>query len=315
MGLLAVKLTLAPTFVVGASLASRRFGPRIGGLIAGLPVVAGPILLVYALAHGRAFAAGAASGTLLGLVSLTAFLVVYSRVAAHAVWSVSLLAGWLTFALGTVIFSAFSIPVGGALAVAAVGVLVGFAALPHPSSAQSTYAPPPAWDLPLRALCAAALVLTLAAVAGWLGPQLSGLLAPFPIIATVLAAFTHAQRGVDDVRRMSRGMVTGFCAFALFCFTVSVALRTFDIASAFALATVVALAVQAGMLALLRARSPRALALAAAAPLRAPVASARATARARTGRPARRRAPAPRAPRRSARCDRGRQAPRRPRAR
>ena len=61
-GLLAVKLTLAPAFVVGASLASRRFGPRMGGLIAGLPVVAGPILLVYALAHGRAFASGAAAG-------------------------------------------------------------------------------------------------------------------------------------------------------------------------------------------------------------------------------------------------------------
>ena len=82
-------------------------------------------------------------------------------------------------------------------------------------------------------------------MSGWLGPKVSGLLAPFPIIATVLAAFTHAQRGVDDVRRMSRGMVTGFCAFALFCFTVSLALHTLDVASAFALATVVALAMQA----------------------------------------------------------------------
>jgi uncharacterized membrane protein (GlpM family) len=265
VGLLAVKLTLAPTFVVCASLAARRFGPRVGGLIAGLPVVAGPILLVYALEHGRHFAAGAAAGTLLGLVSLTAFLVVYSRVAAHAAWTVSLLCGWATFALGTAIFSAVSVPVGVALAIAAAGVLVGLAALPHPSAAKVVHGPPPRWDLPLRAACAAALVLTLAAVAGWLGPQLSGLLAPFPIIATVLAAFTHAQRGVDDVRRMSRGMVTGFCAFALFCLTVSLALRTFDIATAFALATLVALATQAIMLALLRARSPRGLALAPAA--------------------------------------------------
>ncbi len=259
-----MKLTLAPAFVVGASLASRRFGPRIGGLIAGLPVVAGPILLVYALAHGRAFASGAAAGTLLGLVSLTAFLVVYSRVAARATWSVSLLAGWATFALGTLVFSAFSIPVGWALTIAGAGVLAGLALLPHPGASESVPAPPPRWDLPLRAACAAALVLTLAAVSGWLGPQVSGLLAPFPIIATVLATFTHAQRGVDDVRRMSRGMVTGFCAFALFCFTVSLALRTLDIASAFALATVVALATQTVMLGLLRARSARQLAVVAA---------------------------------------------------
>ena len=50
--LIAVKVLLAPGFVVVASLAARRYGPRIGGLIAGLPVVAGPILLIYALEHG-----------------------------------------------------------------------------------------------------------------------------------------------------------------------------------------------------------------------------------------------------------------------
>ena len=41
MALLLVKLTLAPAFVVGASLVARRYGPLIGGLVGGLPVVAG----------------------------------------------------------------------------------------------------------------------------------------------------------------------------------------------------------------------------------------------------------------------------------
>lgn len=254
MGLLAVKLTLAPAFVVGVSLVARRFGPRIGGLIAGLPVVAGPILLVYALAHGRAFASGAAAGTLLGLLSATAFLVAYSRLGRYASWRVTLLASWLTFALATAVLSTFSIPVGAALALAAAGVLAGFVALPHPSGAESAYAPP-LWDLPLRAACAAALVLTLAAVSGWLGPKLSGLLAPFPIVAAVLATFTHAQRGMDDVRRLARGLVAGFCAFGLFFFTASIALRTLDIATSFALATVVALAAQTAMLGLTYMRS------------------------------------------------------------
>ena len=84
--LLAVKLLLAPAFVVGASLTARRHGPRVGGLVGALPVVAGPILLVYALAHGRAFAAHAAAGTLLGLISLTAFVVVYARLAGRVRW-------------------------------------------------------------------------------------------------------------------------------------------------------------------------------------------------------------------------------------
>ncbi|MHB8242904.1 MAG: hypothetical protein ACYDHN_13060 [Solirubrobacteraceae bacterium] len=252
MTLLAIKLLLAPCFVVCASLAARRFGPRIGGLIAGLPVVAGPILLVYALAHGRAFAAGAAAGTLLGLVSLIAFVVVYARLAGRLFWGASMIAGWLAFALATVIFSAISVPTGVALAIAGVGLVVGLASLPRPSHEQREHDTPPAWDLPVRAGCALALVLTLTAVAGWLGPQLSGLLAPFPIIATVLATFTHAQRGTDELLRLLRGLVSGFVAFALFCFTLAVSLRSLDVAAAFALATGLALLIQTASLALIR---------------------------------------------------------------
>ena len=93
-------------------------------------------------------------------------------------------------------------------------------------------------------------MLSLTAISGWLGPQLSGLLAPFPIIATVLATFTHAQRGTDELHRLLRGLVSGFGAFALFCFTLAVSLRRLDTASAFALATAVALLVQGAVLAL-----------------------------------------------------------------
>src|ERR1700689_1886862 len=99
MALLAVKLLLAPNFVVSASLAARRFGPRIGGLVGGLPVVAGPIVLAYALAHGNGFAADVADGTLLGLVSLIAFVVVYGRLSRGVRWGICMLCGWLAFAL------------------------------------------------------------------------------------------------------------------------------------------------------------------------------------------------------------------------
>jgi hypothetical protein len=253
--LLVVKLALAPAFVVGASLVARRFGTRVGGVIGGLPVVAGPILLVYALAHGRAFTAGAAGGTLLGLVSLIAFVVVYGRLSARLSWQVSMLAGWLAFAVATVFFTAISPPLGVSLALAALALGAGLAALPRPSRAALEHAPPPAWDLPLRAACAAALVLALTAIAGWLGPQLSGLLAPFPVITTVLATFTHAQRGHDELLRMLRGIVGGFGAFALFCFALALALAHLDTPASFALATTLALLVQGLVLAQLAAAS------------------------------------------------------------
>lgn len=242
---LLVKLLLAPSFVVGASLAARRFGPRVGGLAAGLPVVAGPILLAYALEHGKTFAAGAAAGTLLGLVSLIAFTVVYARLAPRLHWLPCMLAGWLAFAALTAVFSAVTIPDGVSLALAAAAVAGGLALIPRPADGTGAADPPPAWDLPLRACCALALVLALTAVAGWLGPQLSGLLAPFPIIATVLTTFTHGQHGVEQMWRLVRGMVSGFTAFALFFFTLAVSLRPLGVGGAFALAAAVALSAQA----------------------------------------------------------------------
>jgi hypothetical protein len=92
------------------------------------------------------------------------------------------------------------------------------------------------------------MVLAITAASAGLGPRLSGLLAPAPIITTVLAAFTHAQLGTDAVLRLLRGMLIGFFAFALFCWTVALALPHASIAAAFLLATVVAVLTQAAIL-------------------------------------------------------------------
>lgn len=258
--MLAVKALLAPSFVIGASVAARRFGPWVGGLVGGLPVVAGPILLAYALIHGRVFAQQAASGTLLGLVSLTAFVVVYGRLASRARWIVCMLAGWAAFAVATVLLDGVAVPAGVALALACSGFAVGLLLLPGAiggDPVRAATAPPPAWDLPVRGGCALALVLVLTTLSGQLGPQLSGLLAPFPVITTVLATFTHSQRGAGEAVRLLRGMLSGFLAFALFCFTLTVSLGASTVATAFVLATATALIVQAMMLS--RARRQTAL--------------------------------------------------------
>ncbi|HEY7951599.1 MAG TPA: hypothetical protein VID70_01345 [Solirubrobacteraceae bacterium] len=253
MIVLAVKALLAPSFVVAASLLARRFGPWVGGVVGGLPVVAGPILLAYALEHGAAFAQHAAAGTLLGLLSLTAFVVVYGRLARGAPWFICMLCGWLAFALGTLALDGVAMPVGLALALACAGFAVGLLLLPAAGAAhRSVIAPPPAWDIPLRAACALALVLALTTASGWLGPQLSGLLAPFPVITTVLATFTHAQRGGGEAVRLLRGMLSGFLAFALFCFTLAISLQGVGVAAGFLLATAVALTGQTAMISRVR---------------------------------------------------------------
>lgn len=243
---LIVKLFLAPAFIVGASLVARRFGPLIGGLVGGLPVVAGPILLAFALDQGSGFAANAAVGTTLGLVSLTTFVVVYAWAAGSAPWPVCLVGGWLCFLAVTWVLSLIEVSAVAALALACGSFLVALRILPPaPAPAPgATPVSPPAWDLPARGASAVVLVLALTAAAAALGPGVSGLLAPFPIIAGILASFTHAHGGVGPTRRILRGLVLGFFAFALFCFTVAETVETLGIAGGFLLGALVAMATQ-----------------------------------------------------------------------
>ena len=244
MTLLAAKLLLSPLCVVAVSMAGRRWGVAVAGVLGGLPVVAGPILLVETLLHGHDFGADAAAGTLLGLAALTAFVVVYGRVAVAAGPAPSVLCGWTAFLLGVAILSPVQPPPALSLALVAACFAVGLRLLPTVTSPLAVAAPP-WWDLPARALSALALVLVLTGLSGSLGPHLSGLLAPFPILTSVLAVFTHAHGGGAQVDVLLRNFLVGFYGFAAFCFVLAVALPGLSIAAAFGVATVAALAVQA----------------------------------------------------------------------
>lgn len=238
------KLLLAPLCVVGVSLAGRRWGVAVAGILGGLPVVAGPILLVLTLVHGRQFGAEAAAGTLLGLAALTLFVVVYGRASERAGPLLSVFAGWAAFLLGVAFLQLLDLPLGASLILVGAGFAAGLALLPAPAAAPAAVAMPPWWDLPARALAALALVVALTAASGALGPNLSGLLAPFPIVTSVLAVFTHMHGGSAQVRVLLRNFLVGFYGFATFCFVLAADLDALSGAAAFSTALAAALAVQ-----------------------------------------------------------------------
>ena len=55
--------------------------------------------------------------------------------------------------------------------------------------------------MPARLAIAAAFVVLQTGIAGWLGPQLSGLVTPFPIVVILLTAFAH-HRSANTVRHV-----------------------------------------------------------------------------------------------------------------
>jgi hypothetical protein len=225
VGVLALKLFMAPAFVVGASLLTRRHGPRIGGVVGGLPVVAAPILIVLALVHGKGFGAQASSACLLGMVSLTAFAVAYARLAPVLPWAACLVIGWGVFGISTAVLAALTDRPGAleGLLVALASCGIGLLLMPG-AVLEDADIDPPGWDLPMRGLAAGVMVLTITTLSGSLGSELSGLVAPFPIITSVLAAFTHAQRGAADTAVLLRGMLAGFCIYAVLVFAFALAL-------------------------------------------------------------------------------------------
>jgi hypothetical protein len=260
---LALKLFLAPACVVAVSLAGRRWGPTVAGLLGGFPVVAGPILLVVTIVQGNDFGADAAAGSLLGLTAVAASVVVYARVAPRLSPPLTLLAAWATFFAGVALLSALDVSPVVAFLIAVVSFELSRLLVRVPGESEPHVLPMPWWDLPARALSALLLVLAVTIAADALGPTLSGQLAAFPVLTSVLLVFTHLTRGPVEVQLLIRAFLLGFYGFAVFSLVLALTLDEFSSAASFALATVAAMATQLAMTARVsgRARLPRPSAL------------------------------------------------------
>lgn len=248
MAALVLKLTLAPGLVAAATLIGRRFGPRAGGYAAGLPVVAGPILLIVAIEQGESFGQEAAVATLGGLVSLSAFIAAYGLLAPKLSPATTTLAAWGAFLACTALLYVVPLPLVPALIAAFASFGAAYKALEAPAEGAENGAAQKG-GLPLRMGATAALVLAITGIAEAVGPKLSGLLTPFPIVTAVLAYFTHAGEGPAAAARLLRGLTAGLPSFAAFFVVVALTIEPLGIAASFAIATATALASHAVLLA------------------------------------------------------------------
>jgi hypothetical protein len=221
MVLLGLKLILTPCLIGLVSLAGRKWGPSVSGWLTGLPLTSGPIALYLALERGPDFAAGAASGTLAGLISVAIFCLIYYELSFKLNWAGCLLIGWAGYFGATFIFQEISPP----LLVTYLAVIATLALASRIMSAGKNRAGiaqaargivAPRYDLAFRMLLATAFVVGLTASADFLGARLSGLLSPFPIFASILAAFTHHLQGPQSTRRYLQGTIIGAFTFATF---------------------------------------------------------------------------------------------------
>ena len=248
----ALKLFLAPVLILLATLAGRRWGPTVGGWLAGLPMTSGPSSFILALEQGSEFAARAALGTLFGLISLAVFSLAYGAVARRmGRWPGCLAAALGAFGVSTLVFRDAAPPLGFAFALvcAVLGTVGALMAGGEPLRPPRRLLP---GDLVIRMALAALLVLLLTSVAATLGPALAGSLSPIPVFGALLAVFAHRDQGGAAAVQLLRGMVLGSFGFATFMLVVSGLLDRMAVAPTYALASAGALGVHGLTLVVIR---------------------------------------------------------------
>jgi hypothetical protein len=250
-----VQFVVAPLLVLAASVAARRWGYGIAGLVSAFPAIVGPVLLIGAHRHGASFAAEQATGTLLGLTALSGFALAYARTAPHASWPVSVAAGWSVAALTAAFAGVVGASLLGATVAAVASLALAHRAIPR-AVLEEVELEVPRSDLVLRMALTALLVVSLAALAGWLGPTAGGILAALPVLACVLAAFTHERHGAAAAAQLVRGMLSGMGGFVVFCLLVAALIDDAGVAITFLAATAAALCTH-GAVAWASTRAPR----------------------------------------------------------
>jgi hypothetical protein len=249
-----LKLIVAPGLVAAVTLAVRRWGPAVGGWLSGLPTVAGPILVFFAVEQGTAFAARASHATLTGLIGTVVFTTVYAILSVRLPWAACLGIGWLAFAATAAVLYSFEPALLVSLAGLFAVTVVSRRALPRDDSTPGSGAAPRG-DLALRLLATATLVVVLTAVANRLGAVLSGLVNAFPVLTTVITAFTHAQRGSSATVTFVNGFVRSIMGFGSFCFALAMTVDRLGLGAGLSCALAAQFAVSGAILAYTRPRA------------------------------------------------------------
>src|SRR6266702_1724438 len=217
---LATKMAVTAAFLVAATAIAERAGPLVGGLVATLPISAGPVYLFLALDHDSHFIAASAMASLAANAVTGLFALVYILVAQVRGPLASLavaLGFWLT-AIFTVRSFQWTLP--GALAINAASYLV---AVPVARRFRSAKFRPPRrrwYDVPLRA----------------------GLVAVFPVVLTSLILIFHPRIGGPATAAILANTLPGLVGFAF----AMLALHLASVPLGKAAALILALAISIG---------------------------------------------------------------------
>lgn len=247
--ILLTKLIATALVVIGVSVAVAKLGSRLGGILAGTPIILGPGYFFMLQEWPVDFIQEAALATLHALIATLVFSISFVLTAGRLGALPSLIVATLVWIPGAYLFS--FLPGGVAVAVLVYGAVLLLAEVVKRALAlkQLKVAATSGWfDVVLRGLLAGVLVAVATTLATRSGPMLSGILVGFPVGLFTIGWTLYDRYGADVARATVAAAQQGMLSLVAFAVVTAVLVGHVLPMVTFALALLASIAVSALLL-------------------------------------------------------------------
>jgi len=223
--LLIAKLSLVALSLLIATAVSRRFGHRVGGIVAGFPMILAPLIGILLIDLEGHRVAGILWATLANQSACVAYVVVLAWAALRFNWWQAALLGSVAFAAVSALVALTPLPVMVVLSLI-IAMLAG-RAMPPAEALRGPVAIPVS-EFVVRMVAALSMAACVVLAADRTPAWVSAVLLTFPINGSILPAFTQALYGGQAARALLRGFARGLVGVAFFVLATAVALSMTD---------------------------------------------------------------------------------------
>jgi hypothetical protein len=242
---LALRIIIGPLGVLGGTVAQRRLGPAVGGLVIGLPLTSLPLLWLVALQRGGTFTGSMTDAILIGSIAEGFVLWSYAKMTTRFSPVLALLGALAMFAASVTFFGTFhfSALIAGLLTAAGFALALRW----WPDSSSDEMEVNGRSRIVVRVIAATVFTIIIVTMAGKFGALLAGLVDALPMTTLLMAFMTHQEQGPDATSQFLRGVLRGSFSWVISTVVLAEILRTGHVLLAFGLSLLTALIVQAAI--------------------------------------------------------------------
>jgi hypothetical protein len=243
-----LKIACAIVVVVSASRATERLGPFLGSMIATLPVSTGPIYVFLAIDHGPQFISDSARMGVVAVIATVAFVAMHALVAQRHGTFLSWLAATTAWFVVATLLQLREWTFLEGCAVFAVCFALGIYGLRRfVVVAEAPALPRVRFDLALRSVLVACVVIAATVASNALGPAATGTLATYPVVFTSLVLILQPRCGGPFTSALLVNSLKGLVGFGAALATIHLAAARMNSAAALLLALAVAVGWNLGL--------------------------------------------------------------------